>query len=111
MARASGTRFVLEAAALPALPGAVDLIRAGVETDGAAHNRRFVAPALEVSAGVAADLVTLAHDPQTNGGLLAAVPPGDVEALERALDTAGVPHWRVGHVQPDPSGRGSIALL
>ena len=51
MARASGTRFVLEAAALPALPGAVDLIRAGVETDGAAHNRRFVAPALEVGVG------------------------------------------------------------
>ena len=53
MARASGTRFVLEAAALPALPGALDLIRAGVETDGAAHNRRFVAPALEIGPGVA----------------------------------------------------------
>lgn len=111
MARASGTRFVLEAAALPALPGALDLIRAGVETDGAAHNRRFVAPALEVGPDVPAELVTLAHDPQTNGGLLAAVPPADLEALESALDAAGVPHWSVGRVEADPAKRGSIALV
>ena len=110
MARASGTRFVVEAAALPALPGALDLIRAGVETDGAAHNRRFVAPSLEIGPGVAAEFVTLAHDPQTNGGLLAAVPADDVTAVEGALDAAAVPHWRVGRVDQDPSGRGAIAL-
>ena len=110
MARGSGTRFVLDAASLPALPGALDLIRAGVETDGATHNRRFVAPALEIGPGVAAEFVTLAHDPQTNGGLLAAVPPGDIRALEGALDSAGVPHWRMGRVEPDPSRHGSIAL-
>ena len=76
MACASGTRLVLEAAALPALPGALDLIRAGVETDGAAHNRCFVAPALEFGPRLAAECMTLAHDPQTNGGLLVAAPPG-----------------------------------
>ena len=43
MARASGTRFVFDAASLPALPGALDLAAAGVETGGAAHNRRYVA--------------------------------------------------------------------
>ena len=41
MARASGTRFVFDATALPALPGALELAAAGVETGGAAHNRRF----------------------------------------------------------------------
>src|SRR4249919_3748508 len=74
MARASGARFDFRAAALPALPGALDLAAAGVETGGAAHNRRFVSDALEVGAGVTPALVTLAHDPQTSGGLLAAVP-------------------------------------
>src|SRR4051812_21685329 len=59
MARASGTRFVFGAAALPALDGALDLARAGVETGGAAHNRRFVAPELTVGNGVAEELVTL----------------------------------------------------
>ena len=46
MARGAGARFVFEAAALPALDGALELAAAGVETGGAAHNRRFVAPAL-----------------------------------------------------------------
>src|SRR5262245_33421061 len=44
MARASGTQFVFDASSLPALDGALDLARAGVETGGAAHNRRFVQP-------------------------------------------------------------------
>ena len=82
MARASGARLVFDAAALPALDGALDLARAGIETGGAGHNRRFTAPSLEVGAGVAPELVALAHDPQTSGGLLAAVPAADVEAVE-----------------------------
>ena len=99
MARASGTRFGFDAAALPALSGALELAAAGVETGGAAHNRRFVGRSLEVGAGVADELVTLAHDPQTSGGLLAAVPPGLVGDVEAALDRAEVSHWRVGHVE------------
>jgi selenide,water dikinase len=98
MARASGTRFLFDATALPILAGARDLVAAGVETDGAAHNRRFVAGSLEVGATVAADLVTLAHDPQTSGGLLAAVPADRVHALESEFDDAGVEHWWIGTV-------------
>ena len=99
MARASGTRFVFDAGAMPALPGAIDLARAGVETGGAAHNRRFVLPALRVAEGVAAELVVLAHDPQTSGGLLAAIPGDRLASVESALDSAGVDHWRVGRVE------------
>jgi selenide, water dikinase len=97
MARASGTRFVFEAAALPALAGALDLARAGVETTGAGHNRRFVAPSLTVGDDVPPALVVLAHDPQTSGGLLAAVDPASVDAVEAALASIGV--WRIGHVE------------
>ena len=105
MARASGTRFVFEAAALPALPGALDLARAGVETGGAAHNRRFVAPSLSLGDGVTAELVALAHDPQTSGGLLAAVAEDRLAEVEAALDGSGVQHWRIGHVEAsDESG-------
>jgi selenide,water dikinase len=99
MARASGTRFVFDSAALPALPGALDLARAGVETGGAAHNRRFVLPALSVADGVAAELVVLAHDPQTSGGLLAAIPGDRLASVEADLESAGVEHWRVGLVE------------
>jgi selenide, water dikinase len=99
MARASGTRFVFDAASLPALPGALDLAKAGVETGGAAHNRRFVLPILTTAEGVAAELVTLAHDPQTSGGLLAAIPAEKLADIEASLKGAGVDAWRVGRVE------------
>jgi selenide,water dikinase len=105
MARASGTRFVFDSSALPALPGALDIAAAGVETGGAAHNRRFVSDALEIEASVPTELVTLAHDPQTSGGLLAAIPPEFVAELESALSRSDVPHWRIGEVEPSPRGR------
>ena len=104
MARASGTRFVFDASALPALDGALALAEAGVETGGAAHNRRFVRPELTVRPEVTDALVTLAHDPQTSGGLLAAVPPHALDAVEADLDGRGVTHWRVGRVTDDRPG-------
>jgi selenide,water dikinase len=107
MARASDARLVLRAGSLPALDGALDLARSGVETGGAGHNRRFTAQSLTVGDGVAAELVALAHDPQTSGGLLAAIPAEVLDAVEADLAQAGVPSWRVGHVD---DGEG-IALV
>lgn len=105
MARQAGVRFVIDTAALPALDGALDLARAGVETGGAGHNRRYTAAALTVAEGVAPELVALVHDPQTSGGLLAAVPEADVEAVRLALAARGVTAWRVGTAVAD-DGRG-----
>jgi selenide, water dikinase len=107
MARASGTRFVFDAAALPALPGALELAAAGIETGGAAHNRRYVADALEVAGGVNPALVTLAHDPQTSGGLLATVPADRAGVVEAALESAGVACWWIGKVE---AGQSAVAL-
>jgi selenide,water dikinase len=102
MARGSGTRFVFEAAAMPLLDGALELARAGIETGGAAHNRRFVASSLSVGAHVPPELVTLAHDPQTSGGLLAAVSPERLAGVEAAFDAARVPYRRIGRVERAP---------
>lgn len=103
MARASGTSFVFDAAALPALDGALDLARAGVETTGAGHNRRFVLPSLTVGLDVPTELVVLAHDPQTSGGLLAAVAPQALDGVRRNLAAAGVDHWLIGRVEATAS--------
>ena len=84
-----------------------ELASDGVETDGAAHNRRFVAPSLTVANVVRPEIVTLAHDPQTSGGLLAAVAPAAVEDTIRALNAVGVQAWRVGRVE---AGEPAIAL-
>ena len=78
----------------PAIAGA-----AALETGGAAHNRRYVAPALTVAADVAPALVTLAHDPQTSGGLLAAIRAADFDDTVRALNAVGVQAWCVGRVE------------
>ncbi|MEO8572240.1 MAG: selenide, water dikinase SelD, partial [Chloroflexota bacterium] len=110
MARASGTRFLFEADGLPLLAGAGDLAAAGVETGGAAHNRRFVAESLEVGGDVPADLVTLAHDPQTSGGLLAAVASERVAELNDAFDAAGVERWWIGAVEPEGARGPGVSL-
>jgi selenide,water dikinase len=104
MAIASGCHLRIDAAALPVLDGARALAEEGVETGGAAHNRRFVADRLAVAPGVAPADVTLAHDPQTSGGLLAAVPEERVEAVRDALDGRGVAHRWIGEATEGPVG-------
>ncbi len=108
MARASGTRFVFEAGALPALDGAIDLAGAAVETGGAAYNRRFVAPALTVGPRVDESVIALAHDPQTSGGLLASVPASAANDVIRDLQAADLGVWQIGRVEAAPAG--SLAL-
>jgi selenide,water dikinase len=99
MARASSVRIVLDASALPGLDGALELAGDGVETGGAAHNRRFVAESLQVATDVDPARVALAVDPQTSGGLLAAVPPASLRDVEMRLGAAGERAWRIGRVE------------
>ena len=54
--------------------------------------------------------MTLAHDPQTSGGLLVAVALDRLPAVEAGLARAGVAAWRVGRVEAD-TGEGSVALV
>jgi selenide,water dikinase len=107
MARASGVRFVFDARSLPVLAGALEAARAGIETGGAAHNRRFVASAFE-SGNVAPEAATIAFDPQTSGGLLASVPLKVVAEVDSALAEAGVDRWWVGRVE---AGGAAVALV
>ena len=110
MARASGTRFVFEAAGLPALPGALDLAAAGVETGGAAHNRRYVAGSLDVAAGVPTERDHAGPRPadlRWAAGGRAARP---VAPSRRAFDDAGVERWWIGRVEAGEPGRRAGAL-
>ncbi len=56
-------------------------------------------PALVVAPGVDGARVALAHDPQTSGGLLAAIAPDRVASVEQAFSAAGVASWCVGRVE------------
>jgi selenide,water dikinase len=95
MASRSGVRIVLEATRLPALDGALDAARAGVSTAGTRNNRAY-AP-LELG-DVAPELVELAYDPQTAGGLLVSLPRDQGLALEAEFAAAGLFVARIGAV-------------
>ena len=96
MARRSEVRIVLAAERLPALDGALDAARAGVSTVGTRNNRDYAE--LEVG-DVALELVELAYDPQTAGGLLVSLPSDQGMALEAEFARAGLFLARVGAVE------------
>jgi selenide, water dikinase len=96
MATRSGVRIVLDAARLPALPGALEAARAGVSTAGTRNNREYAAVDAD---GVAPELLELAYDPQTAGGLLVSLPGDKGPALEAEFARAGTFLARVGTVE------------
>src|SRR5207244_436204 len=104
MAHASGVRLVLVAERLPLLPGARALAAAGHLTGGCKRNRDWLADKVEIAPTVPADLAEVAQDPQTSGGLLAAVSAAAAPRLLAALANAGVPAAAIGTVVPHPSG-------
>jgi selenide,water dikinase len=83
---------------VPLCAGALETADRGVRTGGDRRNREHVAVHAEVAADVDAALEALAYDPQTSGGLLAAVAPEVVDACEAAGFTAigGVETGRAG---------------
>lgn len=95
LAEASGCAARISLAALPLLPGALELLRAGHVPGGTRRNRTAADAYAEVAPGCDPDLALLAADAQTSGGLLAAVPAG------AAVDGA----WRVGELVDGPAGR------
>jgi selenide,water dikinase len=84
----------IELDALPLLPGALELAGAGVRSSLFQDNESGAGP-VDAPAGARRDLL---FDPQTAGGLLAAVPAVKVEAVLAALHDAGEPAWRIGVV-------------
>jgi selenide,water dikinase len=96
MATRSGVRITLDAARLPAIPGALEAARAGVSTAGTRANRAFA----QVELGdVDAELVELAYDPQTAGGLLVSLSRAKGPALEAEFARAGLFLARIGAVE------------
>jgi selenide, water dikinase len=95
MATRSGVRIELDAARLPALDGALAAARDGVSTAGTRNNRTYA----DVELGeVAPEVVELAFDPQTAGGLLVSLPRDRGMALEAEFARAGLFIARVGAV-------------
>lgn len=98
MAQGSGCTLHIQAHAVPFHPEALELARMGFIPAGAYRNREYAQAGVQVNGQVELALEDLFYDPQTSGGLLAAVPEECAdECLERLL-AAGVEAARIGYV-------------
>ncbi len=106
LAEASGTALELGAEP-PLLAGAAEAAAAGAIPGGLNANRDWAA-ARVLWAGVDPLAVDLLCDPQTSGGLLAALPEERVETLAAACRERGVGCWRVGSLVAGKPGTGRV---
>jgi len=89
----------LHANRIPLLEGALECVRAGHIPGGLKANREFAECVVQYANGVADDLKTLLFDPQTAGGLLAAVAADKSDDLLKALIQAGVLAVHIGAIE------------
>jgi selenide,water dikinase len=80
VAERSAATIVFDTSAVPLYDGALAAAAAGTRTGGDARNRTYLEGHIEVGS-VDESLVALCFDPQTSGGLLAAVDPAAVGDL------------------------------
>jgi selenide,water dikinase len=94
MAQASGVTLRLDVAAVPLIRGALEL--ASNQSGGMKTNEQYFASGVRGMDAIEASVLALLFDPQTSGGLLAAVDPAAAEAAAAAFAAAGVRAARVG---------------
>jgi selenide,water dikinase len=97
MAQASGVSLEIDAGAVPLIPGVLALVGQN-RPGGLTSNRAHFGPETEVRPSVPPDLADLLFDPQTSGGLLAAVAQGGATDAKARLAAAGVDAVVVGRV-------------
>ncbi len=86
MCRGAGLDATIAAAAVPLLPAARSLARAGFATGASGRNLASYGEHVDGADPLTA---TLLSDPQTSGGLLVAVDPGQADALVARFRDAG----------------------
>ena len=100
VAAASGVAVEIKLGSLPLLTGATRYVAAGFTPGGLQRNRDYFAAFVTTAGDIDPGLVDLAYDPETSGGLLLAVAPGQLSALASALEQAAQRWWEVGMVTP-----------
>lgn len=104
LAQGSGVEVALDPAGLDLLPEALELARTGILPEGLYRNRRFAQDQVEAR-GLPLEVEDVLYDPQTSGGLLMAVHPGDAPALLEELKGCVPSAQRVGTVRPWAGGK------
>jgi len=104
MAVQSGLAIRFDWAAVPLLPGADRFAREGLSFGGARRNVGYYLAHVRGGEDLPEWVRALLFDPQTSGGLLAAVGAEHVPALLQLFDRESIPAWRVGVAEGGPAG-------
>jgi len=99
----------VEASAVPALPGALELLAGGALAGGSRRNREWLAPNVRFADSVPEPGRALLCDAMTSGGLLVATPAERAADMEDALTQAAPDSARIGTLHSGPAGR--IAVI
>jgi selenide,water dikinase len=101
MAKASGVCLEVEVGSLPVMQEALQMYEKGMSTGSNANNRKLAEKHMSIKKALSARHEEILFDPQTSGGLLAAVPERDSAEILRMLHARSVPHAvAIGHVLP-----------
>ena len=90
---------IIDAKAVPVLPGAEQAADDCLYTAAGQRNRNHTGPFVRFE-NVPVAMEEVLFDPQTSGGLLLAVAPAEAQALEAELQAAGLPARIVGEIRP-----------
>ncbi len=96
LASASGCGAEIWGDTLPIWPQAKEFANMGLLPAGGHRNRAYLKDHLTVEADVPLDIQDCIVDPQTSGGMLMAVKPGNLAGLEQDLKANGVEYSLVG---------------
>ncbi|MCA1995037.1 MAG: selenide, water dikinase SelD, partial [Coleofasciculus sp. S288] len=109
--QASGVAVELDLEAIPVLEGAIETVQMGITSSLQPQNLRASRQISNVSEAATHPKYPLLFDPQTAGGLLAAIPVDQVANCLASLQALGYKHSRnIGRVTPRVEGVESIAI-
>jgi selenide,water dikinase len=105
MIQECGVGLIIDAASVPLLPEALDCSDQGLKPGGLKRNRAFRTSLVDGAETIPAPLLDLLYDPQTSGGLLAAVPAHRADDVVSRMRQQGIAAAAVGELTTDAPGR------
>jgi selenide, water dikinase len=109
MLTASKVAAVIDADAVPLLPGAAELAAAGFVSGGTRANTERMGAFVQIDTEhVPDELAILLHDAQTSGGLLMCVAPDATSSLLADLHGQGLPAAAIGQVVAGEAGHVAV---
>ncbi len=104
MARSGGVRLRLAAERVPVLEAAGTFAEQWLFPGGAMANEMYFSRWVTCAPHIPAERCMLFYDPQTNGGILAAIPPEELERFAACCQEREQPFWEIGQVVEGEAG-------